>query len=440
MCDSFSLAVGFFAFDAALFGEEGHGAHEVLHADDADDASALSDGDEGEAAAGGEAADGGAEGVFGAGDLEGAGHDGLDVAVAVVAEGVDDALAGDDADEFGTADDGEVLLQGVDAAIERVGEGVTGREGGEVSEHDFAHAHGVNDGLEEDALVFDLRADHDEEAGDDEPGAVQEHAGEHGGEGEELAESAGGAAGGGDAVGAGEVAAEQASGIEGIRGQQMEDAKAGLHPDHAAEEVGGGDPGLIEEADVAAGAHKADAERERREEVGEGSGEGDGELAGAAIGVFLAFRVGVGEEAADGEQEDGAEAEAEPGGDEEAGGFADDDGGNEDEEEGKAASYAVGGAEAQAHEGEQREECVHPQFNTEPTTQRDGPAAHRGIVEGRPGTTKMNRAAEEAGTARASGILLCDARDCGEISQPGAGGAGGDGDTADERPAAGDAV
>ena len=145
---------------------------------------ALGDGNEGEAPAGGEAADGGSEGVFRARHLEGAGHDGLDVAVAVVAQGVDDALAGDDADQLRAADDGEILLQGVDAADEGVGEGVGGRERGEVGEHDFAHVHGVDDGLEEDALIFDLRADHDEEAGDDEPGAVEVHAADHGGQGE----------------------------------------------------------------------------------------------------------------------------------------------------------------------------------------------------------------------------------------------------------------
>lgn len=73
---------------------------------------------------GGDAADGGAEGVFRACDLEGAGHDALDVAVAVVAESFDDALAGDNADKLRSADDGEIFLKGVDAAAEGVGEGV----------------------------------------------------------------------------------------------------------------------------------------------------------------------------------------------------------------------------------------------------------------------------------------------------------------------------
>ena len=87
---------------------------------------------------------------------------------------VDDALARDDADELRSANDGEVLLQRMNAADERVGEGVRGRERGEIGEHDFAHANGVDDGLEEDALIFDLRANHDEKSGDDEPWAVEE--------------------------------------------------------------------------------------------------------------------------------------------------------------------------------------------------------------------------------------------------------------------------
>src|ERR1700739_2833976 len=80
-------------FDAALFGQQGHGTHQVLHADDADYLAALGDGNQGEALAIGDAANGGAEGVLGSRNLEGARHDGLNVAVAVVAECVDYALA-----------------------------------------------------------------------------------------------------------------------------------------------------------------------------------------------------------------------------------------------------------------------------------------------------------------------------------------------------------
>ena len=114
----------------------------------------------------------------------------------------------DDADQLRAAHDGKIFLQGVNAADQRVGQRVRGREGGEVGEHDFAHVHGVDDGLEEDALVFNLRADHDEEAGDDEPVVVQQHAADHGGERQHLAEAGGGAAGGREAVLAGKAAAD----------------------------------------------------------------------------------------------------------------------------------------------------------------------------------------------------------------------------------------
>ena len=52
---------------------------------------------------GGEAANGGAERVLWPGDLEGARHDGLHVAVSVVAQSLKDALARDDTDQLRTA-------------------------------------------------------------------------------------------------------------------------------------------------------------------------------------------------------------------------------------------------------------------------------------------------------------------------------------------------
>ena len=163
----------------------------------------------------------------------------LDVAVAVVAQRVDDALARDDADQLRSAHDGEILLQRVHAAKQRVGQRVGRGERGEVGEHDFAHVHGVDDRLEEDALILDLRADHDEKAGDDEPVDVQSHAADHDGEGNDLADARGGAACGGKPMGAGEVAAQQAAEVERIGGKQMQNAKACLHPDHAAHQVVG---------------------------------------------------------------------------------------------------------------------------------------------------------------------------------------------------------
>ena len=81
----------------------------------------------------------------------------------------------------------------MDAAVEGVGEGVGGGEGGEVGEHDFAHLYGVDHGLIEDALIFDLSADEDEEAGSGEDGVVEIEADEDEGDSDDLAEAGEGA-------------------------------------------------------------------------------------------------------------------------------------------------------------------------------------------------------------------------------------------------------
>ena len=112
------------------------------------------------------------------------------------------------------------------------------------------------------------------------------------------------------------------------------------------------------------------ASDQRRGQVGHRAGEGDGELAAALVGVLLAFRVGVGKQAADGEQQNGAQAKIEPGGNQEPCGFAHDDGGHEDKKS-KAARPAVVGADAQKDKGEQREEDVDAQLDAHPTSQRD---------------------------------------------------------------------
>ena len=101
---------------------------EILRGDDAYDAVAFEDGDDLRALPGHDAAEGFDEGVVGLRGLEGAGHDALDVAVAVCCERLDDALAGDCADEIASAHDGEDVLQGVDGALQRVFEGVGGGE------------------------------------------------------------------------------------------------------------------------------------------------------------------------------------------------------------------------------------------------------------------------------------------------------------------------
>src|ERR1035441_8089289 len=270
-----SLLFVFLALDSALLREEGHGAHEVLHADDAYYTATFGDGNEREAAAGGQAADGGAECVLGPGNLEGARHDRLHIAIAVAAQGVHNALPRNDADQLRAADYGEVLLQGMNAAGEGVGEGGRGRERGEVGEHHFAHVHCVYHGLEEDTLIFNLRADHDEKSSNEEPGAVEQHAGDHGGQGEQLSQAGGRTPGGRNAMLAGEAAAQKASKIKRVGGQQVEQPEAGLHPDHAAEQVCRSDPGLVKEPDVAACAHKGYGQSEGRCKVRYGASESE---------------------------------------------------------------------------------------------------------------------------------------------------------------------
>ncbi len=82
---------------------------------------------------------------------------------------------------------------------------------------------------------------------------------------------------------------------------------------------------------------------------------------------------------------------------------------------------------------QRREEGVHAHLHAHPSAQRDCPATHIGIVEGR-------GVASDAGAACGSGMLIRDARDCGIIASKDAGGSRRAGDPADERPAARDSV
>ena len=55
--------------------------------------------------------------VVGLGDLEGAGHDALDVTVAARLQRLGDALPGDGPDNKASADDGEDILEQMDGAL-----------------------------------------------------------------------------------------------------------------------------------------------------------------------------------------------------------------------------------------------------------------------------------------------------------------------------------
>ena len=136
---------------------------------------------------------------------------------------------------------------------------------------------------------------------------------------------------------AGEAAAEKTACIERISGEEVKDGEACLHPDHAAQEVGGRDPRLVKEADIAAGSEEDGCYGKGGGSIRDRAGKGHSKLANALIGVFLAFRVGVREEAADGQQKDSTETQTEPGGDDEAYDFAHHCGEHDDEEEAEAA-------------------------------------------------------------------------------------------------------
>ena len=89
------------------------------------------------------------------------------------------------------------------------------------------------------------------------------------------------------------------------------------------------------------------------------------------LAILLALGVGVGKQAADGQQENGAQAKAEPCGDQQPGNFAHDDGGHQNEEQAEAAPPAVGSAEAETHHGQQREKGMDAQFDAHPAAQRN---------------------------------------------------------------------
>ena len=247
----------------------------------------------------------------------------------------------DDAHQLRAAHHGKILLQRVNAADQRVGQRVGGRERGEIGEHHFAHAHGVHHRLEEDALILDLRADHDEEAGDNEPGTVQQHAAHHGRQRQHLAQAGGGAAGGSKAVLAGKAAAEQPPAVQRISGQQMQHAQAGLHPHHAAQQVGGGDEGLVEEPYIAAGAQKRSGQHQRRGSVGQRTGQRHGKLPAALVGILLALGIGVGKQPADGQQQNRAQPQSQPRRHQQPRRLAHRDRRHQHEEQAQAARHAV---------------------------------------------------------------------------------------------------
>ena len=112
-------------------------------------------------------------------------------------------------------------------------------------------------------------------------------------------------------------------------------------------------------------------QHQRRRPVGQRAGQRNGKLSAALVGNLLALRIGVGKQSADGQQKHGAQAKPEPGSHQQARGLAHRHGGHKDEEQSQAALPAVSGADAEADQGEQREEDVDAHFHAHPTAQRN---------------------------------------------------------------------
>ena len=81
----------------------------------------------------------------------------------------------------------------------------------------------------------------------------------------------------------------------------------------------------------------------------------------AVIGFFLALRVGVGKQAADGQQQNGAQAQTQPCRNQQARGFAHGNGGHEKKKERQSARPPVCAADGKQHQNEQRKEDVDAQ-------------------------------------------------------------------------------
>jgi hypothetical protein len=105
--------------------------------------------------------------------------------------------------------------------------------------------------------------------------------------------------------------------------------------------------------------------------VGERSGERKRILGASRNGSLLAVGVGVGEQAADGQQKDGAEAEIEPSRHHQAGGFAHCHRCHQQEKQCHSPGPAGGAADGQKHKRQQRKEGVDAQFHTHPPAQGD---------------------------------------------------------------------
>src|SRR5215469_3099926 len=173
-----------------------------------------------------------------------------------------------------------------------------------------------------------------------------------------------------------EAASQKTAEVERVCGQQMQHAQADLHPDHTAHEMIGRDQRAIEEMHVPAGADERAREHQRSDAVDDRPGKGHRELAEALVSSVLALRIGVGEEAADGEQKDCAQAEVQISGHHQTRSLADHDSGDTKKEETQAARESGRPTEAEAHERKSRKEDVHAHLHASPSAKGNGPPTH----------------------------------------------------------------
>ena len=209
--------------------------------------------------------------------------------------------------------------------------------------------HRVHHRLEKDALILDLRADHDEEAGDDQPviyaatcrppwppapapGPARQPCVRR-----ERSRACG------------QSCRAAAVRRPGVSRQQVQQAQAGLHPHHAAHQRSGGDPRLGKKFDIAAGAQKRCGQQQRRGQVRQRTGQRQGKLPAALAGALLAFRVGVGKQSADGQQQNGAQPQSQPCGHQQPRRLAHHHCSHQHKEQPQAAPNAVRAAQRQAN-------------------------------------------------------------------------------------------
>ncbi len=125
-----------------------------------------------------------------------------------------------------------------------------------------------------------------------------------------------------------------------------------------------------------AGAQKGRGQQQRGDQVGQGTGQSHGKLPAALAGAFLALRIGVGKQSADGQQQNGAQPQSQPGSHQHPRRLAHQHGEDNHQKQGQAARRPVGRIEDQAKDGQKREKSMDAQFHAHPTAQRDCPASH----------------------------------------------------------------